>query len=125
MQQFFTTHPDLFAQVLSLALTIVTLIIGWAATRMGQRAGIDIEQRHIDRITAAIRHVATESLADGRTDVAEITAIAGAYLRQQLPDAMKAVSPSADAIRTIAAAHLATTIEFARLDSLRETVAQH
>ena len=107
MTQFLTDHPDIFAQALSLILTLVSLVIGWAAARIGRRAGIDIEQRHLDRIAAAIRHVATQSLADGRTDLAEITAIAGAYLRQHLPDAMNAVGPSPDAIRTIAAAHLA------------------
>ncbi|MFZ3581961.1 hypothetical protein ACOI1H_07305 [Loktanella sp. DJP18] len=46
---------------------------------------------------AAIKQFSTEwarrhrSLADGRTDVTEIVNCAGAYLRQQLPIAMKAV----------------------------------
>jgi hypothetical protein len=107
MQQFLIDYPDIFAQLLGLVMALVTLAIGWAARRVGQRAGIQIEQTHIDRINAAVRHVTAEALADGKTDLGEISRIAGLYLRMHLPDAVAAVQPSPAAIHTIAAAHKA------------------
>ncbi|SEN70615.1 hypothetical protein SAMN04488003_12729 [Loktanella fryxellensis] len=115
MQQFLTDNPSLLATGLDLILAMAALALTWAATRVGKRAGVQVEQTHLDRINAAVRHVVVEAMADGRTDLSEIARIAGVYLRAHLPDAVNAMQPTPKVIRTVAAAHLATVPDIAAL----------
>ena len=80
----------------------------YAAAQVSKKAGIEIEQTHITRIKDAVGNVATKAMADGKTDIAEITSLSMSYLVDQLPQAMKAIKPSNKAVAAIASAKLHT-----------------
>lgn len=100
------------AEILDLLLQVIFVIVGAVVAReriqFARKTGLDIEQRHIDRIKDAIRNVAAAAYADGKTDVNEITSLAVKYLINQMPMAMAKVNPSQDAIKTIAKAQIET-----------------
>ncbi|SHE79894.1 hypothetical protein SAMN05444339_10295 [Loktanella atrilutea] len=111
-------NPDTFNDILTIVLTLFGLIGSYAAARVAQRTGLDIEQTHIDRIKAAVQNVAIAAMADGRTDAAEITRLSLAYLARHLPDAVGKVKPSSDAISTIVKAQIeAWPIDLTPLDA--------
>ena len=98
--------PELIDAAVTIGLTLFGLVASYAAAQVAQRAGIDVEQTHIDRIKAAVAHVTLAAMADGKTNISEITSLSLAYLSANLPDAMAAVHPSAAAIQTISKAVL-------------------
>jgi len=97
--------------LLDALVQVVVALFGIAATyaaaQVSKKTGMDIEQTHITRIKEAVAHVAIKAMADGKTDIVEVTSLSMAYLVDTLPDAMKAIKPTNKAVATIAAAHQA------------------
>jgi len=83
----------------------------YAAAQVSKKTGMDIEQTHITRIKDAVANVATKAMADGKTDIVEITSLSMSYLVEQLPQAMKAIKPTNKAVATIAAYQLETLLK--------------
>ncbi|MEJ6397052.1 hypothetical protein [Yoonia sp. 208BN28-4] len=101
------TDPEIISGIMQIALSLLGIAGTIAAAKFTQRTGIQIEQVHIDRIKGAIAHVALSAMADGKTDLREITRLSTEYLKAQMPDAVARVRPSQSAIETIARASVA------------------
>lgn len=111
--------PELIDAAVSIGLTLFGLVATYAAAMIAKKANIDVEQTHIDRIKAAVSHVTLAAMADGKTDVGEITALSQAYLRANLPDAIAKLKPSPDVVAVIAKAVLERQVLSGLLQSAR------
>lgn len=97
--------------VVQLAVALAGLAITYVSAKASKKIGIEVEQTHIDRIKAGVANVAIAAMADGKTDIKEITSLSMAYLLAQLPEAMAAIKPTNQAVATIALAHMNTTFD--------------
>ncbi len=87
--------------VLSVGMPVFLFIIGWVAQRVtgyiktaSDKIGLDIEQTHLVRLEQGIQNVAKKALADGKTDVREIAALALAEMNFAKPTAVEVVQPT-------------------------------
>lgn len=91
--------------LLQLAGLVLAAVIGQAALQLKARWGIDIEQAHQDSLHRALMSGIRAALMRGLTG-ASATEVAIAYAQRSVPDAMKALNPAPDVLRSLAEAKL-------------------
>lgn len=91
--------------LLQLAGIVLAAIIGQAALKLKTRWGIDIEQAHQDSLHRALMSGIRAALMRGLTGTSA-TEVAIAYAQRSVPDAMKALNPAPDVLRSLAEAKL-------------------
>lgn len=83
--------------LLELAATGVTAIIGWAALEIKRRTGLEVEEKHRAALERAIMS-GVMALAD-RDDTTNAADAVEAYVRESVPDAIKALKPTGAVLR--------------------------
>lgn len=91
--------------LLQLAGIVLAAIIGQAALRLKARWGIDIEQAHQQSLHRALMSGINAALMRGLTGTSA-TAAAIIYAERSVPDAIKALAPAPDVLRSLAEAKL-------------------
>lgn len=82
--------PHVFEALMS----ILTLILGWAAVQVKAWTGIQIEEKHMRALHSAIRNGALMAIQRGGVDKAILVAMVKDYVQASVPDAIKALAPS-------------------------------
>lgn len=81
-------------------MALIGLATGYAAVWFRKWTGIQIEEQHRQRLHSAIRNFVV-LVADRGFSKEEIVPMLRRYLRDGLPDAMKALSPSDSVLGTL------------------------
>jgi hypothetical protein len=94
-------NPVIVLQIAGLAFTGLTFVVGWAVVQWNAKNKQQIEMTYVNSILVGVENIVTRALADGKTDIGEIVTLTLSYLYTNKPDAMKAMEPKYDAIKTI------------------------
>lgn len=91
--------------LLQLAGIVLAAVIGQAALKLKSRWGIDIEKAHQDSLHRALMSGINSALMRNFTGTSAAEA-AVAYAKRSVPDAIKALNPASDVLRSLAEAKL-------------------
>ena len=108
-----TITAAIIAQViLPIVATIVTALIGWAATQARARWGIEIEARQREALHSALMTGAQLALARLGPQASQAALIAAAveYAERSVPGAMTGLRPATDVLSDLALAKISTLI---------------
>lgn len=93
---------DLITQAATIA---ITGFIGWGASMIKSRFGIEVEARHREALQSALLNGAKLAIGKGLTGPAAV-AIAVDYARTSVPDAVKVLKPKLNKLDEIAEAKI-------------------
>ncbi|WP_428925003.1 hypothetical protein [Marinibacterium sp. SX1] len=83
--------------LLEIVASIVTALVGWAVLEIKRRTGLEIEEKHRAALEAAIMS-GIRALIDRDESTTALDAVE-AYVRESVPDAIRALKPTDAVLR--------------------------